>query len=154
MKKLILLSVTLALLFGIACKKEKQKKVDKPVSEMLRGTWFTTLEKYEYFNASNVKEYEESKTPGVQYIINNQVTRKNAQGVKDLVTDYSVSTVNGKYYISFNQNGISETFQIVSVDDKIMVWTQEKKNQMYNSSGDKMAAKQQLTINFHCPCRD
>ncbi|WP_026897396.1 hypothetical protein [Daejeonella oryzae] len=153
MKRLILLSL-LALFTASACKKDQKKEINKPVSEQLHGTWLTISENSAYFDASNNKVFEQNSTPGTKVIINENINKFDNQDKAVFSSAYSVSNVNGKNYISFTQNGSTQTYEVVYVDTKMMTWKQEKTNQTYNDNGEKVASKQVTTINFHCPCRD
>jgi hypothetical protein len=154
MKRLILLSL-LVFITAVACKKDKKKEINKPISETLKGEWITISENSNYFDSGNNKIFEKvNNSPGSKYVIDASITKKDLQNNVNFSTPYSVSNVNGKNFISFAENGAAQTYEIVYIDLKMMTWKQEKANQTYDDNGSKMAAKQVVTMNFHCPCRD
>lgn len=154
MKRLILVSL-LVLITAVACKKDKKKEINKPIPEALQGEWITISENSNYFDSSNNKIFEKiNNSPGFKYVIDASITKKDLQNNVNFSSAYTVSNVNGKNLISFTENGAPQTYEITYIDLKIMTWKLEKANQTYDDNGAKVAAKQVLTMNFHCPCRD
>ncbi|MEO8793819.1 MAG: hypothetical protein ABI390_00060 [Daejeonella sp.] len=153
MKRILLLSL-IALISVASCKKDKKKEISKPVTEQLKGTWLTISENSVYFDSSNKQVFQSSNTPGSKYIIGDAINRYNLAENHDLSSSYAVTNVNGKNYISFTDGGVSQRFEVIYVDTKMMTWKQETTNVTYNDNGTKTAAKVVYTINFHCPCRD
>lgn len=154
MKKFILL-LLIASVGASACKKEKKStaRVDKPIGEAIIGVWITTSETHEYFNANNEKVLTRTVEPGWNYSINDMFKIENPQGQRQLRTEFTVTNTNGKNYFSFSNNGVSETYEITSLEQETMSWRQEKTNVSYEDNGPKTAAKVVTTINFHCPCK-
>lgn len=154
MKKLILL-VLVAAIAVAACKKEKKStaRVDKPIGEAIIGLWITTSESHDYFNTAGDKIFTKTVEPGWEYSINDLFKITNPQGQRLVRTPFTVSNTNGKNYFSYEANGITETFEINSIQQETMTWKQEKVNVTYEDNGQKTAAKEVTTINFHCPCK-
>lgn len=154
MKEYLWLSFLL-ILFSSACKKDE--KTPKPFDEaLISTTWLTTGEKYEYFDASGTKVFEQTQTPGVKYVFRDStktVTITDLAGNRVKKT-YALSNINGKIYLTLNSNAAIDTFEITEYTDKTMSWHQEKSNQQYEDNGTKVAAKKVVSMNFHCPCRD
>lgn len=153
--KTIVLFMLLATLGVIACKKEKNNssRLDKPIGEAIRGVWFTTSETHEYFNSNNQKVFTRTVEPGWEYSISELFKITNPQGQRLLRTEYAISNTNGKNYISFSNNGMTETYEITSLEQETMSWKQEKTNVTYNDNGEKTAAKEISILNFQCPCK-
>ena len=145
------LIVLLLSVVGISgCKKDKSKtSSDDTVVDLthLQGTWYTTSQKTAYFNSSNAQVGEDPITPGIKYIISSdQIKYTYLTNAVDRKA-YSVSTVGGKSKITIGVGDTAETYDLISVSEKVMTWTQESPSQKYGS------AKMVTTIEFHCPCR-
>jgi hypothetical protein len=104
MKKLIVL-LLIASIGAVACKKEKKTntRVDKPIAEAIKGSWFTTAETREYFDANNQKVFTQTVEPGWKYTLDENLRIWNPQGVRQLLTEYTVSSANGKNYINYTE---------------------------------------------------
>jgi hypothetical protein len=154
MKKFILL-LLIASVGAAACKKEKKSnsRVDKPIAEAILGTWFTTSESREYFDVNNQKVFSQSVEPGWKYTIDENLRIWNPQGVRQLLTEYTISSANGKNYINYTEKGVDKTAEIVSLEQETMVLRQEGTNIQYEDNGIKTAAKMVTVMNFHCPCK-
>ena len=154
MKRLIILSL-LVFVTSIACKKDKKKEINKPISETLKREWITISENRNYFDSANNKIFEKiDNSPKSKYDIDVSITKKDLQNNVNFTSAYSLSNMNGKNFISFTENGVAQTYEIAYIDLKMMTWKQENANQTYDDNGAKVAAKQVVTINFHCPCKD
>ena len=154
MKKIILL-LLIASVGVAACKKEKKSttRVNKPIGEAILGVWITTSETHEYFNANNEKVFTRTVEPGWNYSIHEVFKIENPQAQRQLRTEYTITSSNGKNYFSFTNNGLTETYEITSLEQETMSWRQEKTNVTYENNGSQTAAKVVSTINFHCPCK-
>lgn len=154
MKKIILL-LLLASVGTMACKKEKKGslRTDKPIGEAIIGPWYTTSETHDYFNAGNEKIFSRTVEPGWEYSIASVLKITSPQGQRTLSTDYEVTNSNNKNHFTYVNNGVTETFEITALEQETMSWRQEKANSKYEDSGEKTAAKEIITINFHCPCK-
>lgn len=154
MKSLILLLLIASMGFS-ACKKDDQStsRNDKPVAEAIIGIWLTTSETYDYFNSKNEKIFTRTVDPGWKYILKELLTVSNPQGQRQYQTPYSITHSNGKNFISFTVNGVTEVFEITSLQLETMSWRQERTNVTYTDNGEKAAAKMVSTFNLHCPCR-
>lgn len=154
MKKIILL-LLIASVGVAACKKEKKSsaRLDKPIGEAIRGVWLTTSETHDYYNANNEKIFTEDVPPGWTYSISELFKIEDPQGQRLVRTQYSVTNTNGKNYFSYTHNGVTETIEITSLEQETMSWRQEKTNVTYNDNGEKTAAREVITYNFHCPCK-
>lgn len=157
MKKLILLTF-LSVSVIAACKKDKRdRKSEKPVNEAIRRAWFTTVEKYEYYDASGNKVYETTTEPGARYLVEAEKVKKtNNKQMQEFYVTYSLSNQDGKNYITFKVNGTTQTYLVDSIVGDKMIWIQEQTNVTYidGSGATKTAAKMVITFEFHCPCED
>jgi hypothetical protein len=153
MKKILLVSF-IALISFSACKKEKKQA--KPIDEaIISTTWITTVDKREYLNEAGSKLDEVSHEIGWRYKFNGEAKTVNVTDPKREKTvkkSYSLEQANGKHYVVISDAKSSERFEITAYTDKTMSWRQEKPNQTY--SDGKVAAKEMVIIDFHCPCRD
>ena len=154
MKKLILLMLVAAIA-GAACKKEKKSslRVDKPIAEAIKGMWYTTAETHEYYNANNEKVFTQTVEPGWKYTLDDNIRIWNPQGVRQLLTQYTISNVNGKNYLNYAQKGIEKSFEITSLAEETMSLRQEAADVQYEDNGLKTAAKAITVMDFHCPCK-
>lgn len=155
MKKIILLAILSVTVLSACRKAENERESDRPVDEAIRRVWFTTSEKYEYYDASNNKVHESTTPPGSRYLIEAEKIKKtNTSGLQEFYVDYSLSTQDGKNYITFTVNGSSNTYLVDSIVGDKMIWIQENTNVSYNNNGTKTAARAVTTFEFHCPCED
>ncbi|NEU09120.1 hypothetical protein GZH53_12410 [Flavihumibacter sp. R14] len=154
MKKLILL-VLVAAIAGAACKKEKKSnaRADKPIAEAIRGTWYTTAETHEYYNANNEKVFTRTVEPGWKFTLDDNIRIWSPQGVRHLLTQYTISNLNGKNYLNYTQKSVEKNFEILSLEEEIMSWRLETANVQYEDNGPKTAAKEVTVMDFHCPCK-
>lgn len=154
MKKLILLAF-LSVTIVSACRKEKKEKTgDRPVKEAIKRVWFTTSEKYEYYDASNNKVFETTTPPGSRYLVEaEKVKKSNPAGQQEFYVSYALSTSGDKNYITFTANGKTQTYLVDSIVGDKMIWIQEIANPTYQENGTtKTATKVVITFEFHCPC--
>jgi len=154
MKKLIVL-LLIASIGAVACKKEKKTntRVDKPIAEAIKGSWFTTAETREYFDANNQKVFTQTVEPGWKYTLDENLRIWNPQGVRQLLTEYTVSSANGKNYINYTEKGVARSAEITSIEQETMSLRQEATNVQYDDNGMKTAAKMVTVMDFHCPCK-
>ncbi|MBC7746330.1 MAG: hypothetical protein H7096_14655 [Flavobacterium sp.] len=153
MKRFILL-LMIGTVAVSACKKEnKISRTNKPISEAVLGTWYTTLEIHDYYNANNEKVFSSTVEPGWKYTIGELFRIYDLQGQKKLQTTYSLNNLNGKDFFNYTQNSVPQGFEITSLEEETMRWTQEKLNVTYNDNGEKIAAREITTYEFHCPCK-
>jgi hypothetical protein len=154
MKKIILL-LLIASVGVAACKKEKKSstRADKPIEEAILGVWLTTSETHDYYNANNEKIFTRTVEPGWKYTINELVRLSNPQGDSQFRVPYTITNTDGKKWFSFTNKGVTETYEITSIEQETMTWKQEKTDVTYEDNGVKTAAKVISTLSFHCPCR-
>ena len=154
MKKFILL-LLIASVGAVACKKEKKSssRVDKPIAEAIRGTWFTTAETHDYYDANNQKVFSRTVEPGWKYTIDDRFRIWNPQGVRQLLTDYTITSVNGKNVFNYTEKGVAKSFEISNLEQEVMSFRGEETNVQYNDNGVKTAAKVITVMDFHCPCK-
>jgi len=154
MKKFILL-LLIASVGVAACKKEKKSnsRVDKPIAEAIKGTWFTTAESLEYFDANNQKVFTQTIEPGWKYTFDDNLRIWNPQGVRQLLTVYTIANANGKNYLQYEEKGVAKSAEIVSMEQETMTLRQEATNVQYDDNGVKTAAKMVKVMDFHCPCK-
>lgn len=154
MNKIILLLLIVAATVT-SCRKEDKSSVrtDKPIAEGMVGVWLTTSEIHEYYNSSNEKVFTKTVEPGWKYTLKDLLTLTNPQGQRQFQTAYSITSSNGKNFLSFTNDGVTETFEITSLEQKTMSLHQQKTNVTYNDNGEKTAAKVISSFNFHCPCK-
>ncbi|WP_423148234.1 hypothetical protein [Rubrolithibacter danxiaensis] len=158
MKRIILLSMIAATVAFTSCKKEKKKIEIKSASDAIvnQKHWNTITQQHEYFDESNTKVYETTVNGGPKYLFNtNDSVRITDTGLK-VYKKYSFSVTNGKEFISLVSNNSIETYEVLSAALKTMTWQIQRTNVQYKdaNNADKVAAKEVLTINFHCPCAD
>ena len=146
MSNLVLLSLFTLLTF-IGCKKDEQ--TPKTTADLVKGAWHMGLNKYEYYNSSNEKTYEELDTPGGVFAITDQNIRAvYPDGTVENVT-YTTSESNGKKYIHISQDGITQPFVISTLTENNMTWLLETPNDTYyEGSTPKTAVKSMLTVLF------
>lgn len=155
MRKLLLLML-IASIGTVACQKDEKTaspRLDKPLAEGILGIWITTSETHDYYNANNEKVYSRTVEPGWNYKVKEDFRITDPLGKLKLSSAYTISSSGGKNYFNFTSSGSAETYEIASLQQETMVWTQEKLNVTYNDNGEKTAAKVVTTLNFRCPCK-
>ena len=141
-----------------SCKKEKKKVEVKTASEAIKKQkmWNTITQNHEYFDENNSKLYESTVNSGPSYIFHDNDSVRITEHSNVSYKKYSFSVTNGKEFISLVSNNSIDTYEIISATLKTMTWQVQRTNVPYKdaNNADKIAAKEVLTINFHCPCAE
>lgn len=134
----------------VSCQKDEEKP--KTTAELVKGVWNITFIKTEYYNAANVKVFEESinAAAGVFTISEQDINMAYAGGSTPQRTTYTTSDSNGKKYLNLPiGNGLSQTIELPTLTETNMTWVFEESNVQYEEGGvKKPAAKAIYRIDF------
>ena len=156
MKKILILSM-MAIASLSSCKKDKKNTpapaiITDPITSIL---WHTTAKEVKYYDENNTLLYKEKDTSEINYAFSNNIATVTDKQNNVTTGSYIITESEGKKSMSITINGVTETYVLTSVTDKLMTWTQEKTNTTYIKNGvSYAAAKQVTTIKFSCPCQE
>ncbi|MCP2044809.1 hypothetical protein [Pontibacter sp. HSC-36F09] len=128
MKKLFIIPILFAL-FLTSCDKDKDEKLEPPVSEIdakMRGDWTNTQIKRVYYSDQNEVMFTDSVQYQTVFSFNGKQLTVTAPGSQPEVMNYSFPDPNDSTIIELQRGSDRGKYTVSSISGSDMTWTEEK----------------------------
>ena len=148
MKKLLFI-IPLLVLFFSCNKKEEIQPIKKDVAALIRGEWDGVSQKYEFYDADNIKKHEDNSTADWYYKFDNiEYIFLDANGLITSGGTYTVEKQDNKDYLILNYANETKV-EIVDISETEMTWKVVESNQTYIENDlSYISAKSIVTAKF------
>ena len=148
MKKLLFI-IPLLILFFSCNKKEEIQPIEKDVAALIRGEWDGVSQKYEFYDAANIKKHEDNYTGDWYYKFDNiEYSFLDANGLITSGGTYTVEKQDNKDYLILNYANKTKV-EIVDISETGMTWKVIESNQTYIKNDlSYISAKSIVTAKF------
>lgn len=128
MKKLFIIPILFAL-FLTSCDKDKDEKLEPPVSEIdakMRGEWTNTMIKRVYYSIDDEVMYTDSVQYQTNFSFNGKQLTVTVPGGQPEVMNYSFPDPNDSTLIELQRGSDKGQYTVLSVSESGMTWIEEK----------------------------
>jgi hypothetical protein len=145
MKKQLLMLLLLPAMILASCSKSSSDNQPDTTDVKLKGTWTEVESKYAYYNAANVKIYEETTSLGQLSFDGKSTLTVTYEG--DVLTgSYAVSKDSLGEYLTISKDGDSHKYYIIAISNTNLTLSTTFQDDTYVQDGKlKTAAKSILT---------